>query len=94
MNPPKSSTPKLVALAFALAAYISAYAVMSAGGKYKSDVYGLRQGEDGKAYLAEKLAFSKWQPFETYDLKGTPTAKSIIFYPLIWLDRKLVHNTP
>lgn len=94
MNPPKSSTPKLVALAFALAAYISAYAVMSAGGKYKSDVYGPMRGKDGKIYLAEKPAYREWKPFETYDLKSTPTAKSIIFCPLIWLDRKLVHNTP
>ena len=84
----------LVALAFALAAYVSSYAVMSAGGKYKSDVYGVRRGTDGKPHLAENPAFREWKPFETYDLQGKPTTKSIIFRPLIWIDRKLVHNSP
>lgn len=94
MNPPKRSSSKLVALAFIIAAYISAYAVMSAGGRYKSDVYGLSRGKDGKTYLSENPEYREWKPFESYDIKGNPTAKSIIFRPLIWIDRKLVHNSP
>lgn len=94
MDSPNRLTPKLVVIAFAFAAYVSTYAVMSAGGRYKSDVYGLMQGKDGKAYFSEKTAFREWKPFETYDPKGSLTAKTIIFRPLLWLDRKFVHNSP
>lgn len=77
-----------------VAIYIALYATLSMNGEYRSEVSGLHRGNDEKMYLKEKVTYAKWFPFEFYDLKGVPKFKYIVYFPLIWIDRKFIHNGP
>lgn len=74
--------------------YVASYAALSMNGEYRSEVSGLYRGNDGKMYLNEKVAYAKWFPFEVYDIKGVPKFKYVVYFPLVWIDRKLIHHGP
>ena len=76
-----------------LCVYVFSYVPISAKGHYEPLAYGLRQGPSGESILAPKAAFGyRWHPFDFADEEGETRLGTILYLPLIALDRKIWHT--
>jgi len=77
-----------------MAVYFGSYCTMSVGGRYEAESYGVKFDESGKAKVTPKKLSKgpSWYPFDVYTIEGSLTYSSMIYLPLLMLDRLFWHN--
>jgi hypothetical protein len=75
--------------------YFLSYVFSGGHGRYVSRIRTVGRDAQGDLVWVPKKIFEEWEPFPLYDDDtGRPTLRHFFFFPLIYLDRKLVHRNP
>lgn len=75
--------------------YLTSYSLLSLHGKFTSRMLTVGRDSSGRITMVPNATFERWEPFPLFDEKvGCMTPKHILFFPLVVLDRKFIHNNP
>ena len=74
--------------------YVGSYCIMSVGGRYEAEAYGIKFDESGDAKLTPKKLTKgpSWYPFNVYTTDGSLSTAAIVYFPILMFDRLFWHN--